>query len=520
MAVLSLSCSAHPSNPLKEFLLPTQIELLEILQGLHQQQESLDLHWLEPGPGGMARHVSNLPRLRMVEGVDQAMIVAGSFEQLLDLKPSNRTLLLTDPKQPHGSRLIELLIKGYRLQAKRLLLPVLKPLLSEQQLRILVLTNLYPPQELGGYGRSIFDFVSNLRLLGHTVVVISSDAPYLGGDLTLDHQVNRGLQLLGSYENGLTPVTDQVKRQLLQASNVALLDRLQQQFRPQAVLLGNLDMLGPELLHHLIARGLPCWHHHGFSQLAFASDQLPVVGLPYFPLANSHFSARSLQQQLRDREPGPLPVIYPGAQTHLFADLEPQALGGPLRISFAGLLIGAKGAHVLLEALAQLKQWGLPFSCDFAGGRLGDDYPENLKGYVAQVGIGEQVRFLGRLDRHELRELFASCPVFVFPSTWDEPFGISQVEALSAGCLVVSSGTGGAGETVHDDVNGRRFRPSDSAHLAEVLADIYRNPQAHEPLRHRGRRLAQTHFDTARETQKLSQLMLAEVSRLSGVVKF
>ena len=47
-------------------------------------------------------------------------------------------------------------------------------------MNLLVVTNLYPPQELGGYGRSIADFVWGLQELGHSIQVLSSDAPYLG----------------------------------------------------------------------------------------------------------------------------------------------------------------------------------------------------------------------------------------------------------------------------------------------------------------------------------------------------
>ena len=47
-------------------------------------------------------------------------------------------------------------------------------------MNLLVVTNLYPPQELGGYGRSIADFVWGLRERGHSIQVLSSDAPHLG----------------------------------------------------------------------------------------------------------------------------------------------------------------------------------------------------------------------------------------------------------------------------------------------------------------------------------------------------
>ena len=44
-------------------------------------------------------------------------------------------------------------------------------------LRILVITNLYPPQVLGGYERSIADFARLLQHRGHTVLVLTSDTP-------------------------------------------------------------------------------------------------------------------------------------------------------------------------------------------------------------------------------------------------------------------------------------------------------------------------------------------------------
>ena len=70
-------------------------------------------------------------------------------------------------------------------------------------MKLLVVTNLYPPQELGGYGRSIADFVWGLRERGHSIQVLSSDAPHLGASSSRGpsgEAVDRGLQLKGSYE--------------------------------------------------------------------------------------------------------------------------------------------------------------------------------------------------------------------------------------------------------------------------------------------------------------------------------
>ncbi|MBM5786131.1 MAG: glycosyltransferase family 4 protein, partial [Cyanobacteria bacterium K_DeepCast_35m_m1_288] len=64
---------------------------------------------------------------------------------------------------------------------------------------LLLVTNLYPPQELGGYGRCMADFCWGLLQLGHRVQVISSDAPYLGpsGPGPSGEPVSRCLTLKG-----------------------------------------------------------------------------------------------------------------------------------------------------------------------------------------------------------------------------------------------------------------------------------------------------------------------------------
>ena len=46
--------------------------------------------------------------------------------------------------------------------------------------KILVINNLYPPRELGGYGRLMCDFVNILEIRGHDVHVLTSDTPYFG----------------------------------------------------------------------------------------------------------------------------------------------------------------------------------------------------------------------------------------------------------------------------------------------------------------------------------------------------
>ena len=69
----------------------------------------------------------------------------------------------------------------------------------------LLITNLYPPQELGGYGRCMADFSWGLTRRGHHLQVICNDANYLGDAAKTGpsgEPIARELLLKGDFCNG------------------------------------------------------------------------------------------------------------------------------------------------------------------------------------------------------------------------------------------------------------------------------------------------------------------------------
>ena len=71
-------------------------------------------------------------------------------------------------------------------------------------MQVLLVTNLYPPQELGGYGRSMADFAWGLMQRGHYVQVVCVDVPHLGDSSNgpSGEPVSRCLTQ-GSFEGGV-----------------------------------------------------------------------------------------------------------------------------------------------------------------------------------------------------------------------------------------------------------------------------------------------------------------------------
>ena len=75
----------------------------------------------------------------------------------------------------------------------------------------------------------------------------------------------------------------------------------------------------------------------------------------------------------------------------------------PLKIGFAGLLMGSKGLHTLIEALSILRKKGLNIQAVFAGAEFEPGYKERLKSYLAQENMNYPVQFVGQLTRPKLR---------------------------------------------------------------------------------------------------------------------
>jgi glycogen synthase len=139
---------------------------------------------------------------------------------------------------------------------------------------------------------------------------------------------------------------------------------------------------------------------------------------------------------------------------------------------FLGRLVSDKGADLLLDALAHLKHQGLTQALTIVG-----KGPEesNLKAQARQLGIHEQVEFVGAKVGEELVQLLNAHQILVVPSRWQEPFGIVALEGIACGCLVVGSEGGGLKEAIGPC--GITFSNGDVQALAEALAHLLSHPE-------------------------------------------
>lgn len=112
---------------------------------------------------------------------------------------------------------------------------------------------------------------------------------------------------------------------------------------------------------------------------------------------------------------------------------------GPPCVLFAGRLVAAKG---VLEAVEAWRRSGVDLPLVVAGtGPLREDLVAQ-----ARAAAGPPIEVLGWVDRERLSSLYRRARVLVLPSRWQEPFGITGIEAFSFGVPVAAWDSGGVAE--------------------------------------------------------------------------
>lgn len=350
---------------------------------------------------------------------------------------------------------------------------------AAKSLSILLVTNLFPPQELGGYGRMMWEFAHGLLERGHRVRVLTADVTEFGHqapseeESAMERHVMRTLKLVGTWVGGRGVMLDdrnEIVRRL--RDNAARVRTAIVKSEADLLLAGNLDFLGMPALQPAFAQRVPVLHALANASPGYSVPELPA-GVSYWVAPCSDWNG----QVLRDAgyEPARVETLYPGARIDRFFRLFlPDTRR--LRICYASLVLPYKGADTLVQALGRLHAAGMDFSAEIAGDAPDPVFLQGLQDFVRAQGMESKVHFTGFLDRAGLAGLFARSNVLVFPSKFEEPFGISQVEALAAGLVVVTSGTGGAKEIIRDGIDGVRFLAGNDADLAGKLAALAQEP--------------------------------------------
>ncbi|QAY59393.1 glycosyltransferase family 4 protein [Microbacterium protaetiae] len=137
------------------------------------------------------------------------------------------------------------------------------------------------------------------------------------------------------------------------------------------------------------------------------------------------------------------------------------------RVLFVGRLTTEKHVDVTLEAIAKLAG-ELDVVFDVVGG---GDQRRHLEQLTQKLGIGDRVRFHGKVPEDELRAAYTRADVFVISSI-AELQSIVTMEAMASGLPIIGADAVALPHLIHDGENGYLFPPGDVDALADRLRTV------------------------------------------------
>ena len=224
-------------------------------------------------------------------------------------------------------------------------------------------------------------------------------------------------------------------------------------------------------------------------------------------------------------------TVFNGVDVNYFVDQRKQhkkEKNDTKNILFVGRVSPEKGAHILLKAFQQVVKHFSQVKLEIVGPVAaapvefiialdGEDKVQDLVAYYDDGGYFQQLQdklsgdmkrrvvFPGAVPHSELINYYQNASVFVFPSVWNEPFGIPVVEAMASGVPVVSTRGGGIVETVDDGITGLLVERGNAQALAEATLSLLQDENLRESMGKAARKRAVEFYSWERITENLLQ---------------
>ena len=418
-------------------------------------------------------------------------------------------------------------------------------------MRVLFLTNFYPPYEIGGQEHSCKQVVEGLRSRGHETLVLTSMHGTGNAPVEADG-ICRWLYL----EMDLTPLKNSItfftERKARERTNLQRLQSLLERFDPHVVFIWGMWNV-PRSVPLMAENSPPAQVLYRFAEYW---PTLPSQYEMYWRSPGNGFAGRALKAVLGRVALGMLagepqrqtlkfenaycvseatrdvlvekgipvahaPIIHTGLDAGPYLtgrETDRGTAGGALRLLYAGRLTANKGIATAIRALGRLSKAdpsaGITLTIAGSGSSA---YIDELKALARELGVYDRLHFAGLIPQPEMPAFLQKYDVLLVPSVWQEPFARAVLEGMAAGMVVIASRIGGAREIIIDGENGFLFSPGNDEELARLIAGLTADPSARSRLAAAGRETVLQEFGADAMIDAIEE-MLADVTRRQQVL--
>jgi heptosyltransferase-2 len=393
-------------------------------------------------------------------------------------------------------------------------------------MRILVISNFYPPYHKTGYALGCQDIVETLEARGHQVLVLtSSPGPtkpqsngYIRRWLRRDPKDSRHWHSIF----------------LKEVVNQTCTKSLCQDFQPDVVFLFDLSEISISLALVAQEMGLPAcfyvstdwfatWERDSWYQLwpkeqggskvlRFLSHHFRLVppsqpgDLRHIIFASSYLKNMAMQV---GRPVAEASVISWGIDVLRFSHKEAPRRN-PSRLLYVGQIRPQKGLDIAIEALGILiKEYDYgELSLTIAGDdRACSDYVTDLRDLASSCGVLKNIAFAGYTPPENMPDLYRAHDIFVFPSVSEEPLTISVLEAMACGVGIVSTATGGNSEILQDEFNALVIPRENPRRCGQQIRRLLEDPELFEALRRQARSTIEERFRLEESVSSIEEVL-------------
>lgn len=295
-----------------------------------------------------------------------------------------------------------------------------------------------PPKRYGGIETVVYNLAHELHAQGHSVTVFASGDSKVSGELVplIDKAIGSGRP-----------------KRIREALTYEALVKA-----AQLIAQGNFDVV----------------HNHvGWQALLFKDIfQTPILSTIHWTLDNecesemySHYQDMSFvsisdSQRTHGMELNYAATVYHGLDPKLFAyNPHPKDY-----LAFLGRFSPVKGP---VEAIMAAKKTGQQL---IMAGKINSFERKFFTEKIQPHIDGTQIKFIGEINRKQTINLLGNAKALLSPIQWDEPFGLTNIEAMACGTPVISMKRGSLPEIVIDGKTG--FLCDKNAELIEAINSI------------------------------------------------
>jgi glycosyltransferase involved in cell wall biosynthesis len=422
-------------------------------------------------------------------------------------------------------------------------------------MNILVVSNLFPPHYLGGYELLCKGVCDDLHRRGHSITVLTtnhglSTSADDGGEAeniiqsecmsqsestvqpqniseSFPYKVHRTLNLYIPF--GTAPSISRLKRHFIGLHNYRVTRKIIDQVKPDVIFVWSQLRLTLGSAYAATDSGIPVVYTYnddhisgyrtpetGYSLLKayrYIADCLlfPRNCVGGLDLSRSTAISRSVRDEITAKgvDVSAAEVIYQGIPIEQFPlKSNPGTVSKRVKILYAGQLHHYKGVHTIIEAAINLKRHNLfEFEVTIAGSGA-PSYQKELEELIRVNDLSKEVIFAGKILREDMCKFYQENDIFIFPSIWKEPFGLTHLEAMACGTPVISTTCGGPGEFLIDGENSLTFEAEDAGNLADKVARLVQDPILRNKIVRIARETVEAKFTMTTYVNSLEEMLM------------